>query len=389
MGPSLDYAESLEFATAGQIVGTLTQFGIENVVLNSCWSACSWYSRTANLSHQLLKKGAKSVMGMWGKANELVVSKFLDHFYRSLLLRRRDFETAVYEGRAALRADRNRWPNNQRFADDFLCIQYLRGPISTPFSQTQPRVRGFRGLLLRLRPSNSSLRAVSSHDSDCHSSREIDPSFPSALSLPSSNRESASRSTSRSPLHRFGDEMRPNVIPLENLFLKLELCMMQHSLIWAYDVPNRQEANERRMRDLACLWLDTGFVCRTVVYRADAFKSSSIGPPDIDLPEKSNRRKNRHLPHRESSRTLYVVENVDRIVGGVNQNETDMKTAKQNLKSFLNNLDWDLNYVIFTTHNGEKWWKNQEWRGKQVGYWWSFQQHFPGEKRRHTRFRDA
>jgi len=353
MGPSLDDAESLEFATASQIVGNLAKFEIENVVLNSCWSACSWYSRNANLSHQLLKRGAKSVVGMWGKANELVVSKFVDHFYRSLLLHRRDFETAVYEGRAALRADSNRWPNDQRFADDFLCIQYLRGPIYTPFSQAKPVVGRLGRFWPRSRPSNSSLYAASTHDSD------------------SSNKT------------------QPNVIPLEILFLKLELCMMQHSLIWAYDVPNRQEANERRMRALACLWLKTGFVRRIVVYRAEAFKASSIGQPKLDRPEKSNQKKSRHLSYRECSRTLYVVENVDRIVGGENQDETDMKTAKQNLKTFLNKLDWEVNYVIFTTHNGESWWKNQEWRGKQVGYWWSFQQNFPGERRRHTRIRDV
>jgi hypothetical protein len=403
MGPTLDEAENLHVATAGEIMGKLREFKIENIVINSCWSACPWYTRTANLCDRFIKEGARSVVGMWGRANELVVPELLHHFYRSLLLEGVDIETAVYKSRAALRANPDRWPKNQIFAEDFICVQYRRGPISTPVSQGQPLASGFRGFWRNLRLRNWSMSALSSHDS--HSTRmsstlhrpsqDVDTRHLYPVSLTDSNRLSVSRSTSHSALRLSRDDTHPHlvIIPLEILFLKLELSMMQHPLIWAYDVHYKQIENERRMQRLANMWLKTGFVRHMTVYRCEAFRSTPVGRPLLDLPK--HPKKADKLAHPKSSKNMYVIENlfvlenVDRVVDGAGHNENDMNSAKKNLKSFLDKLDWTRDSVIFTTENIESWWQNQRWMGEHVGHWWSFQQIVPKTRRAPRRIPDA
>lgn len=387
MGSESDPANSshLEFADARDIMKKLRGFNIENVVLNSCWSACARYGRSLNLSERFLREGVKSVVGIWGRGNEVIIPQFLESFYSSLLCDGVDFETAVFNGRASLRNNRKRWPNGLTFADDFLCVQYLRGPPTLPRQQNQP-LRGLKSLWARRNSLNLSCCFPDSHGRESPLLSTTKPYYKfSIITAPISG----SRSPSRRPVqHR----LPPDPIPLKLLFLRLEHYIMQHPFILVHNADQRSGDADQRlskaeccMRSLANLWVKTGFVRCLKVYKAEIFKADKL---DIK-PEFEPQGASALLPPRTSSRTLCIIEDVDRIVFGLNQNPQVARTAKSNLEWFLNNLRVETTYIIILTGKERGDWEGQRCTGTKTPEFWSFQEDIKDRMRNLVPIRNA
>jgi hypothetical protein len=350
-------AQRLTFTEGKDIVNGLREFKIENIVLNSCWSACAWHGRLANLCERFLKAGVKSVAGMWGPAHARLIPIFLEEFYESLLIRKNDFETAVYHGRARLREHRFKWPA------DFVCVQYLRGPPRIPRQQKLP--------LRRLERAWVWLRGVQKRTLPGLHLRSPNDRMP--FLLPTSGQSSARGSHSRIP-RSSNSELMPKLIPLHLLFLKLELSLMQHRLVWAYDARYQQQSKiadvEQQMRNLAYVWFKTGFLEKIEVYRAEDFKQRAHPTAHFVYP-----RKLRAYALSQGSYKVCIFENANEVFAGKNQPAEEMHTAAKNIKAFLADLDWELTYVVILTGMDRNWCKDQKWAESPKGWdYWSFQQ---------------
>jgi hypothetical protein len=297
---------------------------------------------------------------MSGPAYTGLITVFLDEFYDSLLIRKNDFETAVYHGRDKLRHDHSPWPS------DFVCVQYLRGPPPILAPQKLP-LRPFDRALawlrdMKRRPLRSFYQRLSKD--------------PMEQLITTSDQSSARGSHSRVP-RSSNLGFVPELIRLQLLFLKLEVSLMQHGLVWAYDARYKNQfsllAVETQMKNLAYIWVKTGFLGSMKVYRAEDFKSNDLPEPVFTHPKKRTRE-----TMEPGCKRICIFENADVVFAGQNQPEEEGNNAAKNLDTFFGRLNWNCTSVVILTGQSRDWCKRQKWTEKAKGWdYWSYQQDDP------------
>jgi hypothetical protein len=150
--------------------------------------------------------------------------------------------------------------------------------------------------------------------------------------------------------------------------------MRKSKIIYAYDESGRQAEMVNKIKGMAQIWLRTNLISNVFFYNAVRFQRDvAMYPKDI-FSEVSRRSLPTTKPHTGLDYTLHIVEGVDPIVYGVEQEK--MEAARKRFQTFCNKLllGRKNNYLIITTSRDEEWWNREmgkDWTGKKIGEVWS------------------